>query len=429
MGMVFLLYFQRFSVDKLKPDYNAEQVLVDMFSSEPVDDDRGYQYSNPVKSNDTESAGHPLVAASSVDNSAVNLKRIEIFGRVIDEFQQPIESVLVSEDRYLFNTRSDANGQYRLTVELPKHKYPMLNFLRTGYEGDRRGISTRDLENNSEVELNVMLIESSDSVKLNGWISNEFGENLPGQKIRISSWGYQGQESMYLTVASDEKGEFVFEALELDINYELEVYTSPDYAPYLIHELILTRTTPRLIITLKTLKFIQVSGMFVDVEGAPVPNFEIDLINVSTGAHVRRISSDSSGFFSLENFPEGEMRFSSRAPETFKITGLTLAENEYRHLMLIVDKGTYQITGWISDQNGVAVKRAMVMLDAEILSEGIRSVSNRSTVTDSTGYFQFEQLADTSHQITVFAKGFDKKELLHQFQSPTSEVHISLTRQ
>lgn len=123
------------------------------------------------------------------------------------------------------------------------------------------------------------------------------------------------------------------------------------------------------------------------------------------------------------------MRFSSRAPETFKITGLTLAENEYRHLMLIVDKGTYQITGWISDQNGVAVKRAMVMLDAEILSEGIRSVSNRSTVTDSTGYFQFEQLADTSHQITVFAKGFDKKELLHQFQSPTSEVHISLTRQ
>lgn len=429
MGLAFLLYFQHFSADKLKPRYSAEQDLLDMGSSRPVVDNSYYQYNYPVKSNNTESTGQQIFPAPRAGNSSARLKRVVIFGRVIDEYQQPIESVLVSEDRYLFNTRSDANGQYRLIIELPNNKYPMLNFLRTGYEGDRRGISASELENNPDVELNVTLIESSDSIKLNGWISNEYGESLSGQKIRISSWGYQGEESMYLTVVSDENGEFVFEALKSDINYELEVYTSPDYAPYSIPELILTRTPPRLIITLKTLKFIQVSGMFVDVDGAPVPNFEIDLINVSTGTHVRSISSDSSGFFSLDNFPEGEMRFSSRAPENFKITGLTLAENEYKHLMLIVDTGTYQISGWISDQYGVAVNRAMVMLDAEVLSEGIRSVSNRSTVSDSAGYFQFDQLADIPHQITIYAGGFNKKELLHRFQSPASEVHISLTRQ
>jgi len=221
----------------------------------------------------------------------------------------------------------------------------------------------------------------------------------------------------------------VFEAVKPDINYELEVYPSPDYAPYSIQELILTRTTPRLIITLKTLKFIQVSGMFVDVEGAPVPNFEIDLISVSTGTHVRRIASDSSGFFSLDNFPAGEVRFLSRPPEHFTITGLTLVENQYKHLMLIVDKGTYQISGWVSDQDGIAVDRAMIMLDSEVLSEGIRSVSNRSTITDRSGRFQFDQLTDTPHQITIYAKGFDKKELLHRFQSPASEVHIALSRQ
>jgi len=432
IGLVFLLYFQHFTANKLRPYHSVEQDLVDILSSVPVADNRGYPDDNSVKSTDTESTGNQLIPAPSADNlrnSSANIKRIEISGRVVDEYQRPIESVLISEDRYLYSTRSDSNGQYRLTIELPKHKFPMLNFLRTGFEGDRRGISARDLGNNSEVELNVTLIESTESVEIDGWISNEYGESLPEQKIRISSWGYQGQESIYQTVVSDENGEFVFEAVKPDINYELEVYPSQDYATYLIEELNLNRTTPRLIITLKTLKFVQVSGMFVDIEGAPVPNFEIDLINISTGTHVRRIATDSSGFFSLENFPAGEVRFSSRPPEHFKITGLTLAENEYKHLMLIVDKGTYQISGWVSDQNGVAVVRAMVMLDSELLSEGMRSVSNRSTVTDRTGHFQFDQLADTPHQITIYAKGFDKKELLHRFQSPASEVNISLTRE
>jgi hypothetical protein len=432
MGLGFLLYFQHFTANKLKPYQSVEQELIDMFSSEPVVDNRGYPDNNPFKSSDTGNTGYqlnPAPSAGKFRNSSAISRRIEIFGRVIDEYAQPVESVLVSEDRYLYSTRSDSNGQYRLTIELPKHKIPMLHFLRTGYEGDRLGISAEDLGNNSKVELNVTLIESSESVKIDGWISNEYGESLPQQKIRISSWGYQGQESIYQTAVSDEKGGFVFEAVKPDINYELEVYPSPDYAPYSIEELNLTRTTPLLIITLKTLKFIQVSGMFIDVEGAPVPNFEIDLINISTGSHVRRIASDSSGFFSLENFPAGEVRFSSRPPEHFKITGLTLAENEYKHLVLVVDKGAYQISGWVSDQNGIAVSRAMVMLDSELLNEGIRSVSNRATITDRTGRFQFDQLTDTPHQITIYAKGFDKKELLHRFQSPASEIHIALSRQ
>lgn len=425
MGLVILLYYQHFSVDKPTPDQNTAQELIDLFSGGTVVDNKAPQDNSPDKSNDTESTERRLIPAP-VSN---NLKRIEIFGRVVDEYRQPIESVLVSEDRYLFNTRSDLNGQYRLTLELPKHKFPTLNFLRTGYESDRPDISAADLDNVLALELNVTLIESTESIKISGWIGNEIGENLAGQEVSIFSQGHPALGNIDQTVVSDGNGEFVFEAVIPDLEYQLEVYTSPQYAPYSIQELILTRTTPRLIITLKTLKFLQVSGMFVDMDGVPVPNFEIDIINLSTGIHVRRIVTDSSGFFSLENFPAGEIRFSSRAPEHFKITGLTLAENQYKHLMLIVDKGSYQITGWVSDKNGVAVDRAMVMLDAEVLSEGIRSESNRSTVTDTTGFFRFDQLADTPHQITVYARDFYAKELQHRFQSLASEIHISLTRE
>jgi hypothetical protein len=305
----------------------------------------------------------------------------------------------------------------------------MLSFLRTGYDAFRYDISEHELNQNSEAELDVKLVESTESIQVSGWIGNEIGENLPDRKISVFSSGRQATENFEQTVVSDENGEFVFEAVKPDIEYELEVYTPPDYQPYLLQELVLTRSTPRLNIILKKLKFIQVSGMFVNIDGAPIPNFEINIINISTGNHVQKIVSDSSGFFSLENFPAGEMSFSSMPPEHFKITGLRLSENEYKNLILVVDKGLYQISGWVTDPNSVAVNRAMVMLDAEVLRDGIKSVSNRSTVTSATGYFYFDQLADTPHQITVYAKGFNKKQLLHQFQSPASELHIALSPQ
>lgn len=285
------------------------------------------------------------------------------------------------------------------------------------------------MKNEPLVELNVTLVASSESVKINGWISNEIGESLPSQKIRIDSWGYEDREPIYQTAVSDEKGEFVFEAVKPDIDYKLEVLSTPVYAPYSIEVLSVTQTPPRLNITLRPLNFIQISGMFVDSAGVPIPNFEIDIKNFSTGTHSRKIVSDSSGFFNLESFPAGEMKFSSWAPEYFKIDGLTLSANEYTNLILTVDRGIHQLSGWVSDRNGVAIERAMVTLDAEILNDGIQSISIRSMVTDSTGRFHFDQLGNVEHMITVHSKGFAKMEQSHRFQSLTNEVHIVLSPQ
>jgi hypothetical protein len=424
-GVISVLLLQRFFVNMTGPDQIETQKPVNLIPIESFANYNGSLDIDPFKSNGATSTVQPVILLSASDN----LKKIQVFGRVLDEYRQPVENVLVSEDRYFYYTRSNSDGLYRLTLKLPKHKFPVLNFLRSGYEGDRVYISADQTKNSPEVELNVTLLESTDSIKVSGWIGNEIGENLPGQKIGIFSRGSQSLKNIDQTAVSDENGEFVFEALKPDIDYELEVYTSPQYAPYSIHDLILTRTTPRLNIVLKKLKFLQVSGMFVDVHGAPVPNFEIDMINISTGIHLRKIVSDSSGFFSLDNFPSGEVRFSSRPPEHFTITGLKLTENEYKQLTLVVDKGSYQLSGWIIDQNGVAVNRAMVLFDAEVTREGIKSASNRSSVTDSNGYFHFDQLANTPHQITIYATGFNKKEILHRFQSRSSEVFISLSPQ
>ena len=424
-GLILVLYFQHFIANKWSPDEKITRETIKTFPGDPVADNHSSREISPVKLNGINRIDQQPVAVVRSNN----LRQFDIFGKVVDEYHQPIENVLISEDRYFYYTRSNLDGLYRLTVEIPKHRFPVLNFLRSGYAGDKINIYAEKTEKIPEVELNVTLVESTESIRVNGWIGNEIGENLADQKIGIFMRGFQGLKNIDQTSVSDENGEFAFEALKPDAEYELEVYTSPQYAPYSIQELLITRTSPRLNITLKKLEFIQVSGMFVDTEGIPVPNFKIDMINISTGIHVQRIVSDSSGFFSLENFPAGDIRFSSQPPEHFTITGLKLVENDYKHLTLVVDKGSHQLSGWISDQNGVGISRAMVMFDSEVLKEGISSVSNRSTVTDSTGYFQFDQLANIPHYITIYANGFDKKELLHRFRSPSSEIFIALSPQ
>ena len=267
-------------------------------------------------------------------------------------------------------------------------------------------------------ELNVSLIKSLDSVKIEGWISNEFGESLSGQKIHISSWGYQGQETIFYSALSDDKGEFVFEGVKPDVDYKLAVDSTPEYARYIVEGLSITRTPPRLNIILKTLNYIEVNGMFVNNQGTPIANFEININNLTTGTHIQKIVSDSSGFFSVKKFPAGEMQFTSKAPEYFTINGLTLLENDYKNLVIVIDRGNYQLSGWVSDQNGVAVERAMVALDAEIKRGGIQSISRRSSVTDGTGRFRFEGLSDVEHVISVYARGFYKNVQSHRFQSP-----------
>ena len=61
---------------------------------------------------------------------------------------------------------------------------------------------------------------------------------------------------------------------------------------------------------LKSLKFVDVSGMILNRQAVPVPNFEIYIKNLTTAAHSRKIVSDSSGFFTLEGYPLGEISLS-----------------------------------------------------------------------------------------------------------------------
>ena len=157
-------------------------------------------------------------------------------------------------------------------------------------------------------------------------------------------------------------------------------------------------------------------------------NFEIYINNLTTGVHSRKIVSDSSCFFMLERFPLGEVSLSTRGTEFFKISGLELTDLNYANLVLIVDRGDRYLSGWVSDEDGIAVEKAMVTLDAIITRDGIEYSSYRSQSTDSNGRFSFESIARGDHRISVYANGFNKLDAEHSLPTQSDQLQLTLTR-
>jgi hypothetical protein len=353
---------------------------------------------------------------------------LEIFGQVVDAQGQAIEDVLVTEERYFFSTRSDASGNYRILLDMPRHRLPVLNFLRAGFHGKRIKIKQAQLQQQPLYELDLALVDSADTLRLSGWVGNDIGAALEGARVEISARNSAEDDNFYLTVFTDQRGNFLLEGVRAATRYKLTVNLAPEYPVYHDLDYYVGTDSQHLSILLKSLKFIDVNGMILNPESAPVANFEIYIKNVTTGVHTRKIVSDSSGFFSLEAFPLGEVSLTTRGAEFYKISGLVLAETDYSNLVLIVDKGDRYLTGWISDEDGIAIKKAMVTLDATIIDGGVKYSSYRSVSSDSTGKFSFDNVAVGEHRISVYANGFNKLDFQHRFQSQSDQVHLTLTR-
>ena len=358
---------------------------------------------------------------------------IEIFGRVVDQRQQPIEGVLITEERYFFNTRSDARGNYRLLLDMPKHRAPALHFLRHGFSGKRVNPDETQLQQKPVVELNLTLDDNPDSVRLSGWVGNDAGAALEAVRVELTALGTGNGNNFYLTVFTDAYGNFSLEGVGAGERYRLSVKPAPEYQGYQDNDFIVSPNPEQINIVLNSLKLVDIDGMILNPEAAPIPNFELQVSNVTTGVHSRKIVSDASGFFSLRDFPLGVISLTSRlassGAEYFKISGLTLTNDEYHNLVLIVDKGSHHLSGWVSDENGIGVAKAMVTMTAKLQDGSIEYFSYRSQSTDDSGRFAFSNVGGGEHQLSVYANGFDNHDLVHRFDVQSDEIQVSLSRQ
>ncbi len=351
---------------------------------------------------------------------------VEVFGRVTDAYQQPLEGVYVSEELNQRSTRTDAQGRYRMPVTMPEHKYPILIFLRDGYREERKGVALVSDSQHSPFEINVALSDHSATTSFNGWIGNNFGQGVAGLTVKITSRGTTSLDNLYYAVSTDDYGEFHFEGIRSGVSYKFEVLASEGYPAHVVDGLEVSMQTPRLDLTINKLNLVNVNGMVVDQNLIPIPGLSLTVQNLSTGTPSQEIATDSSGFFSLNQFPAGEVRFSGKVPDFFKIGGITLSNNEFQDLTLIIDRGSRYISGWVSDAGGLPVAQARVTLDAEFEFESYQSYSYRSRRTDTAGRFEFSNLGAIDHVIAVYAKGYQKREIYHSFSADGDFVPIRL---
>lgn len=353
-------------------------------------------------------------------------KLLEIFGRVTDLEGRPIVNALVSEERYFFTARSDAEGRYRILLDIPRHRYPSLHFLRSGYAGRLVRLNEKDLGASPLHELDVALDEAPDTVSLQGWVGNEIGEGLEGARIELIAMQRTDRDSYYLTTFSDELGRFEFEGVRADENYKLSVNPTSGYPYYEEPDFRVTRNPARLEVTLDKLRFVDIDGMILGRDGAPVPDYEMYISNLTTGSHSRKIRSDSSGYFALAGFPVGEVSLSTRGPEFYKITGLKISETRFQNLELRVDRGPHYLSGWVSDENGIAIENAMITLDRGFRDGEVEHSSYRSQATDRNGAFSFADLGGGEYRLIVYALGYRKRDLKYRFDTPAGEIFITL---
>jgi hypothetical protein len=366
----------------------------------------------------------PAPQESTAGNS--NTRLLEIYGRVVDSRGQPVDSALVTEERYFLASTSDVDGYYRIRLELPSQRLPILHFLRAGYRGERIKLTQAQLADRRAYPLDIVLADSADTLRLSGWVANDLGVGLAGVRIEISALESDAEHDFYLTVFSDERGEFVLEGVRAKTRYKLTAMLAPEYPIYSDLDFRVGDDPERLEIVLPSLQFVNLAGMIRNAEAAPVGNFELYVKNISTEAHVGRIVSDSSGYFTLQQFPLGEISLTSRGPEFHKISGITLTAENYASLVLLVDRGDRFLSGWVSDDNDVALEKAMVTLDARSRDGAVEYSSYRSQTTDGSGRFAFDNLAAGEYRISVYANGFDKFAALRSLSKPSDEIHVRL---
>jgi len=373
----------------------------------------------------------PVTNSNRVDSEDVRrggTRTIEIFGRVMDANRQPIDDVFITEERYFFNTRSNVQGNYKLLMDLPRHRYPTLNFLRQGYRGKRISLTRAVLQQNTSYELDLELEENPLSVRLSGWVGNEIGVALEGARVELTALRPPAGENFSLTVFTDPRGNFLLEGVRADEPYSLSINLAPEYSIYRDPDFSVGLNPEQVNFVLESLRFVDIDGMILNRDSSPVADFAIYVSNVTTGIHSRKIVSDSSGFFSLKHFPLGEVSLATRGSDIYEINGLVLTDSEYRNLELIIDQGERFLSGWINDENGLVPQRALVTLDQTFYDGPVRYHQYRSRATGSGGKFTFGNLGKGEYRITVYAPGYRKREVMHRLVNQSDEVQVTLQR-
>lgn len=266
-------------------------------------------------------------------------------------------------------------------------------------------------------------------IDLVGWVGNANGTGLGEVEIEVESLGFDGEEIVTISATSNGSGDFLLENIVAGRQYKLEIKPQGSYAGHRLDEFTSNSAEALEKIILDRIQLVDAEGMIVDTNLAPVADFELSVRSLAVEFPDRVIRSDSTGYFKLSAFPAGELRIATNASDYYRIKGLELRPDEYHNLTLMIDRGNYHLTGWVSDDNGAPMADVQVTLKSAFATGDYHSFSYRSTITDENGGFEFAQLGGHRLSLGVYAKGFETNITQHEFKSFADNIEVRLKRQ
>jgi hypothetical protein len=224
---------------------------------------------------------------------------------------------------------------------------------------------------------------------------------------------------------TDREGRYTFPIVESPDDYRLIVFGGADHKDYQ-QPVKLTADTDELDVVVEAYEFGEVTGRLVNLNGAPVPDFDLVLRNTASRKPNALVSTDKHGNFEIPAAPAGDLVVASQSTPSFMVQGLYLKPGDKLHLPLVLDWGEHEIRGIVVDAHDNPVPASRIILRWSHQVDGITTKATRRTAADTQGQFAFTNLGPGPHSLRIDAPGFSTVDIDHDLSRQGYDVTVRL---
>jgi hypothetical protein len=319
---------------------------------------------------------------------------------------------------------SDESGTYSLRLpRTGRRPNTVLRFSRASF-GDRiLSIGAPQAADSDRLERNVRLVPLGQSATVTGSVTGDDGSPVRRASIQLFSTG--GRRSFQ--AFSDDEGRFSLADVEPANDYRLWIRAQGQYKDHVQEGVTVASEGASLDVVLESLGGASLQGFMLDPEGRPLPGFSL-WIRAAYGPSAKSVTGDAAGRFAVGDLPEGPVTLETRALPLLTVTGIQMTRGAVQEARLTLDIGAHRLEGHLQTHEALPVAGARVTLHWSFVEGGLKSQSFRESVSDSSGYFLFTQLAAGLHTLNVTATGFGNKSLRQQVGFDTPPIEVQLQR-
>jgi len=249
-------------------------------------------------------------------------------------------------------------------------------------------------------DLRVVLqpVQAWTSVK--GRLRSDSGEALAGRTLQLRPPSAQRS----YTAVTDDEGRYEFPVVESPADYRLSVSGGAGHKD-LQQAVRVTARMGDLDLVAESYDYGTVSGQLVNLDGEPVPGFELVLRNSASRQPNALVSTNEDGNFEVAAAPAGQLVVASQSTPAILVEGLALRPGDRLHLPLVLDWGQHELRGRVVDERGNPVPASRILLQWSHQADGLTTRTTRRTAADTQGEFAFSQLGPGPHALQIDAAG------------------------